>query len=311
MKEFLTQFRQCALFDRIDDEGLLKTMNCLNVQVMPYEKGRVIFHQGDAAKYFGVVLSGSIHVVKNHSNGSHTLVGAVDEGDLFAESCVCAGEASLPASFIAAKDSLIAVFDHVRVINGCRNNGCLAHSMLVVNLMRSIARKNLTLSQKLSIVTQRTTREKLMTYLFSEAVNYQPCSIEYEDNCIYFNMYHGMCGGCGTFLWIKTTIYEYIKTNYNVNLDPGSTLMIDSPILEEEYVYPKLEDIPNDSPITSLKKDEVWFPGLDYLFGFGNLIFSDSIHYEFEIPKKDMMKFVSKNDGSPMSVVAAIMVKAL
>ncbi len=30
------------------------------------------------------------------------------------------------------------------------------------------------------------------TYLFSEAVNYQPCSIEYEDNCLYFNMYHGM-----------------------------------------------------------------------------------------------------------------------
>lgn len=165
MKEFLTQFRQCALFDRIDDEGLLKTMNCLNVQVMSYEKGRVIFHQGDAAKYFGVVLRGSIHVVKNHSNGSHTLVGAVDEGDLFAESCVCAGEALLPASFIAAKDSLIAVFDHVRVINGCRNNGCLAHSMLVVNLMRSIARKNLTLSQKLGIVTQRTTRDKLMSYL--------------------------------------------------------------------------------------------------------------------------------------------------
>ena len=26
------------------------------------------------------------------------------------------------------------------------------------------------------------------TYLFSESVNYQPCSIEYEDNCIYFNM---------------------------------------------------------------------------------------------------------------------------
>ena len=28
--------------------------------------------------------------------------------------------------------------------------------------------------------------------LFSEAVNYQPCSIEYEENCLYFNMYHGM-----------------------------------------------------------------------------------------------------------------------
>ena len=37
------------------------------------------------------------------------------------------------------------------------------------------------------------------TYLFSETVNYQPCSIEYEDNCLYFNMYHGMCGGCGCY----------------------------------------------------------------------------------------------------------------
>ena len=62
-------------------------------------------------------------------------------------------------------DSLIAVFDHVRVINGCRNNGCLAHSLLVTNLMRSVARKNLMLAQKLSIVTQRTTRGKLMSYL--------------------------------------------------------------------------------------------------------------------------------------------------
>lgn len=54
----------------------------------------------------------------------------------------------------------------MRVITGCRNNGCLAHSLLVTNLMRSIARKNLALAQKLGIVTQRTTRDKLMNYLY-------------------------------------------------------------------------------------------------------------------------------------------------
>ena len=61
---------------------------------------------------------------------------------------------------------------------------------------------------------------KKRTYLFSESVNYQPCSIEYEGNCIYFNMYHGMCGGCGTFLWVKTTVYEYICAQYGVRLLP-------------------------------------------------------------------------------------------
>ena len=149
------------------------------------------------------------------------------------------------------------------------------------------------------------------TYLFSEEVNYQPCSIEYEGNCLYFNMYHGMCGGCGTFLWVKTTVYEYICACYGVKPNPGSTIMLDSPISEEEYTFPKLEDLPNDAPIGKLKKDEVWFPGLEYLFGFGNLLFRDSVHYEFQIPKKDLMQFVSENDGSPMAVIAAIMAKAL
>ena len=149
------------------------------------------------------------------------------------------------------------------------------------------------------------------TYLFSKEVNYQPLSIEYEDNCIYFNMYHGMCGGCGTFLWIKTTVYEYICACYGVRPDPGSTIMVDTPISEEEYAFPKFEDIPEDMPLGTYKKDEAWFPGLEYLLGFANLLIGDSVHYEFELPKADLMRYVSANDGSPFSVVAAIMTKAL
>lgn len=149
------------------------------------------------------------------------------------------------------------------------------------------------------------------TYLFSEEVNYQPCSIEYEGSCMYFNMYHGMCGGCGTFRWIKATVYEYVCARYGVHPDPGSTFMVDMPISEEEYAFPKLQGLPEDAPIGSINKDNVWFPGLEYLFGFCNLAFGDSVHYEFQIPKAEMMKFVSENDGSPLSVIAAIMAKAL
>lgn len=149
------------------------------------------------------------------------------------------------------------------------------------------------------------------TYLFSEAVNYQPCSIEYEDHCIYFNMYHGICGGCGTFLWIKTTVYEYICAQYGVCPNPGNTIMTDTPVTEEEYAFPKPESLPEDVPASPLKKDKVWFPGLEYLIGFGNLVISDSVHYELEIPKKDLMQYVSENDGSPLSVITAFMVKAL
>ena len=59
-------------------------------------------------------------------------------------------------------------------------------------------------------------------------------------------MYHGMCGGCGTFLWIKTTVYEYICARYGVRINPGSTLMADSPVLPEEYAYSKPENLPTE-----------------------------------------------------------------
>jgi hypothetical protein len=41
------------------------------------------------------------------------------------------------------------------------------------------------------------------------------------------------------------------------------------------------------------------------------MLFRDSVHYELQIPKKDLMKYAAENDGTPMSVVAAVMGKAL
>ena len=168
MKEFMTQIRQCLLFERIDEEGLLKTLNCLNVQVMRCEKGKIIFHQGDVPKYFGMVLSGSINVIAHDPNGTQNVLWHIDQGELFAETYAGAGVDALPANFIAAEDSIVMILDYVRVITGCRNNGCLAHSYLVTNLLRSIARKNLLLNEKLEFVTQRTTRAKLSAYLHAQ-----------------------------------------------------------------------------------------------------------------------------------------------
>ena len=165
MREYMTGIRQCRLFERIDDEGLLKTLNCLNVQVMFCEKGKVIFHQGDVPKYFGVVISGGVQVIAHDPAGNQSVMWDIGQGELFAETYAGAEVDALPASFVAAQDSVIMILEYTRVINGCRNNGCLAHSLLVTNLTRSIARKNLVLTQKLNIVTRRTTRDKLMSYL--------------------------------------------------------------------------------------------------------------------------------------------------
>ena len=165
MKEYLPLLRRCPLFERIDDEGLLKTLNCLNVQAISCEKGKVIFHQGDAPQHFGVVLSGSVHVIMSDTHGNHSVMWTIGQSELFGETYSSAGAEAFPCSFVAAEDCQVLILDHMRVITGCRNNGCLAHSCMVTNLIKSIGRKNLLLTEKISVISNRTTRSKLMAYL--------------------------------------------------------------------------------------------------------------------------------------------------
>jgi len=163
MRQYLPELRQSPLFDHISDEDVVRTLTCLNAQAILFERGRIILHQGSSARHFGVVLRGAAQVMQVDHQGNHTIITAVGPGELFAESFACAGCDALPASVVAIEDCEALMFEQARVITGCRN-GCMAHSRLVTNLMRSLALKNITLNQKLSIITRRTTRDKLMAY---------------------------------------------------------------------------------------------------------------------------------------------------
>lgn len=167
MKQYLPLLSACPLFARIREDDLLRMLSCLKAQIVCVHRNQTIFHQGDPAGRFGVVLSGAVHVVNSDIRGNHSVVAAIHPSDLFAEIFACAGVSALPVSVVAAEDSVLLLLEHCRALTGCRN-GCMAHSYLVTNLLRIVAGKNLMLSQKLGFVTQRTTRDKLMAYLTAQ-----------------------------------------------------------------------------------------------------------------------------------------------
>ena len=162
MKEHLPQLRLCSLFAPIRDDELLAMLACLKPQLVHIQKGGSILRQGDAARFFGVLLSGRAHIVRSDSHGAHNVINIIEPGALFAEAFACASAETLPAGVYAVEPSCVLLFDQKRVMTGCRS---MAHSMLVSGLLRSIADKNLQLTKKLEIVTQRTTREKVLAYL--------------------------------------------------------------------------------------------------------------------------------------------------
>jgi len=164
MKEYISLLTRCALLERIAPGELLRMLECLGAQLLHFAKGSSILRQGDPARSFGLLLSGSAQIIRGDVHGSHDVIAAIQPGELFAEALACAALDALPVNVVAQSDCVVLMFSHSRVMQGCPR-GCVAHSQLVTALLRLISQKNLQLNQKLEIVMQRTTREKLMAYL--------------------------------------------------------------------------------------------------------------------------------------------------
>lgn len=168
MEKYFTVLEGCPLFAGIGREDLRALLDCLGATVMDVKRNQVIFAEGDAARYVGIVLEGSVRIEKVDYYGNRSIMAQAGAGELFAESFACAGAMEMPVSAVAAEDSRVMLVECYRITVGC-SNACGFHSRLIANLLQIVAFKNIQLNQKMEITAKRTTREKLMSYLLSQA----------------------------------------------------------------------------------------------------------------------------------------------
>ena len=168
MEAYYEIFSKCPLFAGISQKEMGEMLGCLNGKITGIAKGDPVFLEGDSARYMGVVLSGAIQVVRDDYYGNRSVLTVVSPGGLFGETFACAGLEALPVSAIALQNSTVLLLDCRRVLTGC-THACPFHSRLISNLLQVIAQKNLTLTQKIRYMSQKTTREKLMEFLLDQA----------------------------------------------------------------------------------------------------------------------------------------------
>lgn len=169
MKYNPSVLKRCPLFFGIDDSDFNMLLDCLNVAYRLYKKHAFIFTSGDTVRSVGIVLSGSVHVLQEDYWGNRTILAHIDAGGLFGEAFSCAEIDDLPVSVMAAEKAEVALLDYKRILTSC-STSCVFHHALIHNMMRILARKNILLTQKMEILTRRTTRERLLAYLSSQAI---------------------------------------------------------------------------------------------------------------------------------------------
>lgn len=168
MRNFLPILQQCVLFDGVEPEDILRMLDCFGASVRTAQKNMPILTEGESAAFVGIMLKGSANVENQDYYGVRSIVGRVEQGQMFAESFACAGVSALPVSVVANEECSVMLINCQRITVGCAN-ACSFHSQMIYNLLKAVAMRNLEFHQKLEIVSKRTTREKLMAYLLYQA----------------------------------------------------------------------------------------------------------------------------------------------
>ena len=101
MEEYFDILSQCPLFSGISRQEMGLLLNCLDGRIIRVTKGNPVFLEGEPARFVGVVLFGTVQIVRDDYYGNRSVLTSVSPGDLFAEAFACAGLETMPVSVIA------------------------------------------------------------------------------------------------------------------------------------------------------------------------------------------------------------------
>lgn len=169
MKDYINIIKNSILFKGITEQEINSILVCLSAKYKTYTKEKSIIKLGDKILDIGLILSGSVCIIKQDFWGNRNIVTKLLPTQIFGESYACIAEEIVSVDIIAAENSEILFLNVDKIFNICSST-CKFHSKLIQNLLFTVSEKNIMLTKKLDHMSKRTTKEKLLSYLFEQSL---------------------------------------------------------------------------------------------------------------------------------------------
>ena len=152
------------LFDGILPEDRKAMLGCIGYHIGTFRKGDIIAFEDENIRHVGIVLSGTVDMVKEDIWGNKTMLVRTRKNELFGETFACGSDNLSVVTFLVSEDAQVLFLPFDRVMHSC-TMACMFHHRLIENMVHIIANKNRDLMRKVEVVSKRTIREKVLTYL--------------------------------------------------------------------------------------------------------------------------------------------------
>lgn len=170
MDEYLKIISQVSLFQDFSIKELASLLKCLKIEIKDFQKGDIIFHQGDIINVLGIMIAGGINLQKCDCYGNNVILTSLNAKNIFGES-YAGSQLPIPIEVVVNQPSQIAFVDYDKVIHPC-SKVCYDHNLIVTRMVKLLATKNILLTDKIATLSKRTTKEKILDYLANESLRH-------------------------------------------------------------------------------------------------------------------------------------------
>lgn len=164
------------VFDGISEDEIQKMIVCFHAQLKEFKADEKLSTYTANKDRVGVILEGEADLIKYDQDGYRSIIEHLDSQDIFG----CAFYQPYDDNeieVISCTKCKIIYFDYQHLIKRCEK-ACLHHSILVSNILQIFSNKTRQLHSRIEILSQRTTRNKLLNYFQQMAYENHSSSFE-------------------------------------------------------------------------------------------------------------------------------------
>lgn len=172
MQNYYTQIKNSPLFLGISEDELKEMFQCFNARIKNYQDGEIVIRQGDMVKNIYLILNGAINIEKDSYWGRRIIVSQLGVNDNIALAFVASKNIESSIDAVSVGNTELLVLTYEKCTTMC-SNVCVKHKLLINNLFEILSKENIELLQKIENISQKTIREKLLTYLSNESRKYK------------------------------------------------------------------------------------------------------------------------------------------
>jgi len=156
------------LFEGIQPNDMEAMLGCIGYHISTFRKGDIVAFEAENIKHIGILISGSVDMIKEDLWGNKTMLVRMGKDELFGETFACGEDNLSVVTFVVSEDARILFLPFNRVMHSC-TMACQFHHQLIENMVHIIANKNRDLMRKVEVISKKTLREKILAYLSIQA----------------------------------------------------------------------------------------------------------------------------------------------